>query len=342
MSRGTKIEWATATFNWVEGCTRAAVGNEADEGCAHCYAINFIGRGLRPGHSELVRLLKTPDARRDGERRDWSGEVAVHEGRFAQLDRWRSPERIFVNSLGDTFHAKVPTAALHRMLDRMAAVERHVYLLLTKRAKRARNVCFEWLSARGRTALPANIWPMVSASTERALIERAPPLLQIPARVRGLSLEPCLGPMPSLPSFLTGRASIGWVIFGGESGAKARPMNAEWPGIVRDACLAAEVPFFFKQWGQWSPKRPDDAACPPRRRIVLSDGTAVDPNDLRAEHFEALADGSATVMVRRRSVADAGHLLDGVEWQQLPPAWAAHVAAQAKAQTDSVATGGAR
>jgi protein gp37 len=143
---------------------------------------------------------------------------------------------IFVNSMSDLFHRDVPTEFIARVFEVMARASHHTFQLLTKRAKRLRALS---------SSLPwsDNVWLGVSVETA-TYVERIACLRDAPAAVRFLSLEPLLGPMPELP--LDG---INWVIVGGESGPGARPMRVEWARSVRDQCLAAGVPFFFKQWG---------------------------------------------------------------------------------------------
>jgi len=149
---------------------------------------------------------------------------------------WRKPQVIFVNSMSDLFHEKVPVAFIQRIFAVMGRADHHVFQILTKRAERLAELA-------GQLAWAPNIWMGVTVELQ-AYVSRIERLRTVPAAVRFLSLEPLLGPISDLP--LTG---IQWVIAGGESGPKARPMQAEWVRSVRDQCLAAGVPFFFKQWG---------------------------------------------------------------------------------------------
>jgi protein gp37 len=163
-------------------------------------------------------------------------QVTLHQDQVDLPLRWTKPQMVFVNSMSDLFHRDVPTEFIAQVFDAMARASHHTFQVLTKRARRlaALALSLPW---------PANVWLGVSVETGDYLW-RIDCLREVPAAVRFLSLEPLLGPMPDLPL-----GHINWVIAGGESGPGARPMRAEWARSVRDQCLAARVPFFFKQWG---------------------------------------------------------------------------------------------
>jgi protein gp37 len=154
---------------------------------------------------------------------------------------WKSPRVVFVNSMSDLFHARVPLDFVRRVFQVMADTPQHTYQVLTKRARRLRQVAskLDW---------PDNLWMGVSVETENEL-SRVDDLRQVPAAVRFLSCEPLLGPLPGLD--LDG---IHWVIAGGESGPRHRPLDGVWVTGIRDACQDAGVAFFFKQWGGRTPK----------------------------------------------------------------------------------------
>jgi protein gp37 len=214
MSQSSSIEWTNSTWNPVTGCTKVS------QGCKHCYAQRFAERfrGV-PGHPfEQGFDLKI-----------WPDRLELPLG-------WREPRRIFVNSMSDLYHEKVPQAFIRQVFDTMVAARQHTFQILTKRAKR--------LGELGRT-LPwrPNIWQGVSIEN-MDVAWRADELRKVPAEVRFLSLEPLLGPLDDLD--LTG---IQWVIVGGESGPGARPMEKGWVTSLRDRCRRQAVPFFFKQWG---------------------------------------------------------------------------------------------
>jgi protein gp37 len=213
MSDHSSIEWTDATWNPVTGCTKVSPG------CAHCY------------------IERTPAFRIAG-RRFVRGVIPVrlHDDRLDQPLHWRKPRRVFVNSLSDLYHEAVADEFIGRVFDAMRRAHWHRFQILTKRSARLRELA---------AMLPwaANVWQGVSVENA-AHVHRIHDLRQVPAAVRFLSIEPLLGPIPNLP--LDG---IDWVIVGGESGPTRRPVDAEWVRDIRDQCLAARVPFFFKQWG---------------------------------------------------------------------------------------------
>lgn len=228
MGDHSAIEWTEATWNPVTGCDRVSPG------CDHCYALTLAGR---------LKAMGQPKYQRDGDSRT-SGPgfaVTIHPTELDTPKRWRRPRRIFVNSMSDLFHPKVPANFVEQVFEVMAATPQHTYQILTKRPKRARQLL------RGWTPTP-NAWLGVSIE-EDSQVDRADILREVPAAIRFLSCEPLLGPLPSLD--LT---DIDWVIAGGESGPDFRPMQAEWAASLRNRCLDASVPFFFKQWGGRTPK----------------------------------------------------------------------------------------
>jgi len=175
---------------------------------------------------------------------------------------WRQPKMVFVNSVSDLFHEDIPANFINDVFRVIVAADWHVFQVLTKRATRLQELAptLPW---------PPNLWVGVSIESERYLY-RLSALLKIPAAVRFLSLEPLLGPIRALP--LRG---IDWVIVGGESGPQARPVDPQWVCCIRDRCVSAGVPFFFKQWGgRWKSrtgrkldgKAWDEFPTPKRRR----------------------------------------------------------------------------
>ena len=219
MAQTTSIEWTEATWNPVRGCTKVSPG------CKHCYAQTFAERwrGI-PGHpyEQGFDLRLVPE-------------------KLEEPLSWTKPRRIFVNSMSDLFHERVPEEFIQRVFEVMEQATRHTFQILTKRAARVRELA-------PRLPWPPNVWQGVSVETAR-YTSRIDDLQQVPAAVRFLSVEPLLGPIPALP--LDG---ISWVIVGGESGPKHRPLDPAWVREIRDQCVDARVPFFFKQWGGRTPK----------------------------------------------------------------------------------------
>lgn len=223
MGGSSAIEWTELTWNPVTGCDRVSPG------CAHCYALDLAARLKRMGQ---------PKYQRDGARRS-SGPgfgVTLHPQTLAEPLRWRTPRVVFVNSMSDLFHEEIPDDFIAQVFETMGRAHWHVFQILTKREERLAAMApdLPW---------PPNVWMGVSVENRR-FVHRVDSLRDVPAAVRFISAEPLLGPLDDLR--LDG---MGWVIVGGESGAKHRPIRAEWVRTVRDACFAANIPFFFKQWG---------------------------------------------------------------------------------------------
>jgi protein gp37 len=228
MASGSAIEWTEATWNPVTGCDRVSPG------CAHCYALDLAARLKRFGQAKYQI---------DGARAS-SGPgfaVTLHRQTLDVPLRWKKPRVIFVNSMSDLFHEEVPLDFIQEIFDVMSRAERHVFQILTKRHERLLELAplLPW---------PPNVWMGVSIENRR-FVHRADYLRGVPAAVKFISAEPLLGPLEDLD--LEG---IDWLIAGGESGPKHRPVKEEWLIDLRDMCLDAEVPFFFKQWGGLRPK----------------------------------------------------------------------------------------
>jgi protein gp37 len=208
------IEWTEATWNPVTGCSKVSPG------CAHCYAETFAERwrGVA-GHpyEQGFDLRFWPD-------------------RLEQPLRWKRPRTIFVNSMSDIFHEDVPEGFVDEVFDVMCRAHWHVFQILTKRHERLAELA-------NRLPWPPNVWIGVSIENRR-FVHRADSLREVPAAVRFISAEPLLGPLDGLD--LT---RVDWLIAGGESGPRHRAVRVEWLRALRDQCRAANVFFFFKQWG---------------------------------------------------------------------------------------------
>jgi protein gp37 len=189
----------------------------------------------------------------------WSGVVKVLEERLEIPKRWRKPRMVFVDSMSDLFHDDVPGTFLDAVFDVMEGCERHTFQVLTKRPCRLMDYVNRRWPPRSKT--PTNIWLGTSVEDGIRFRQRVPYLQGALSTVRWLSIEPLLGPLGITADDLDG---IDWVVVGGESGPRHRPMHAEWVREIRDACIAAGVPFFFKQWG--------GARQPPKGEPVLLDG----------------------------------------------------------------------
>jgi protein gp37 len=228
MATPTGIEWTEVTWNPTTGCDRISAG------CDNCYALALAKR---------LKAMGQPKYQADGDPRT-SGTgfaLTVHPQTLDEPYSWRQPRVVFVNSMSDLFHAKVPLGFVQDVFAVIADTPQHTYQVLTKRSTRLRKHAdkLDW---------PDNLWMGVSVESADVMF-RVDDLRQVPANVRFLSCEPLIGPLDGIN--LDG---IGWVIAGGESGPHYRPMQLAWARSIRDACQADGVPFFFKQWGGRTPK----------------------------------------------------------------------------------------
>lgn len=220
MAAGSSIEWTEATWNPVTGCTMVSPG------CAHCYAERMANRLQamgQPNYRNGFQLTLQPHAL----------EVPL---------RWKKPRTIFVNSMSDLFHADVPVGYIQRVFDVMKRANWHTYQILTKRSDRLLELdpMLEW---------QPHVWMGVSVESQK-YTARINDLRRTRAKLKFLSLEPLLGPLPKL-----NLKGIDWVIVGGESGPGARFMDPAWVIDIRDQCRRANVAFFFKQWGGTNKKK---------------------------------------------------------------------------------------
>lgn len=268
----SKIEWTDYTWNPTSGCTKKS------KGCIHCY-----------GEALAHRFW--------GERK--FSDVRCHPEKLDEPLKLRKPAKIFVNSMSDLFHQDVPDEFISSVFDVMGRKAAHqVFLILTKRPQRMA----EWTAKAYEENGPyPNVWLGVSVEDQTTADERIPLLLQTPAAHRFVSVEPMLGTVDIISSIFRPGVwesaggsqfsaikirGIDWVVAGGETGSGARPMHPDWVKSLRDQCVGARVPFFFKSWGEW--KHIMDNHEPGRRLW---------------EHVGKKA---------------SGHLIDGVEWRQFP------------------------
>jgi protein gp37 len=214
MASNSHIEWTDATWNPVTGCTKISPG------CKHCYAERLANRLKAMGQANY----------RNG------FEVTLQPQMLALPLHWKTPKRIFVNSMSDLFHEDVPDSYIQQVFEVMAKGHWHQYQVLTKRSERV-------LALNKKLPWEQQIWMGVSVEYEK-YARRIDDLRKTSAHVKFLSLEPLLGPLRKL-----NLRGIDWAIVGGESGPGARPIDPQWVTDIRDQCFQAGVPFFFKQWG---------------------------------------------------------------------------------------------
>ena len=307
----TEIEWARnpdgtkgETWNPVTGCDKCSPG------CDNCYALTMAGR---------LKLMGQPKYQNDGDPAT-SGPgfgVTCHPSEIGRPERWRKPRTVFVNSMSDLFHRDVPEPFIADVWNTMALTDRHTYQILTKRPQRMAEVLTRWEANGWQMRRSDMVWvgPMheplrnawlgTSIESDRYCF-RADHLRDTPAAIRFLSLEPLLGPLPSLD--LTG---IDWVIVGGESGKNARPMHPDWVRDIRDQCAETGTAFFFKQWGQWAPVElagMDDIALDESGVFMTPDGRI----------RELIEPHTRTELMYRPGKKRAGRELDGRVWDEMP------------------------
>ncbi|RVD13946.1 MAG: phage Gp37/Gp68 family protein [Mesorhizobium sp.] len=423
MADKSAIEWTDATWNPIVGCSILSPG------CTHCYAMRMAGRiEAMGGAKHYAGTTKKVNGNTV-----WTGKLAMApEHILMEPLTWRTPRKIFVNSMGDLFHEDVPDEWIDKVFAIMALAPQHTFQVLTKRATRMREYMLErWQPAPAhRLAWPggdaidipaeatgetredqvraacepfleklglvdtdnddlwtedgnakamtwtwplANVWLGVSAERQQEADERIPELLATPAAIRFVSAEPLLGPIdftrlrppvdkqrwgfPNIDAlrgtwFVDGHRTeeespfehalrLDWIIVGGESGPDARPMHPAWARSIRDQCAAADVPFFFKQWGEWVPicamddGQSDRYFDPPPERdpeairrcrigqcIMHADGERFDldqwSRNLSKRATHAFTTGNHAMHMFKVGKKAAGRMLDGVEHNGMP------------------------
>lgn len=308
MSNKSKIEWTDATWSPITGCTKVS------HGCTNCYAERVWKR---------LSAINMPYHGRK------FTDVKCHPERLEQPRHWRKPRRVFVNSMSDLFHEEVPFSYIRDVFITMQDTRRHVYQILTKRPARMFEF-FKWWYSEIDDSLMKDIYPHVwlgvSIEDQPTADERVTQLLQCPAAVRWLSIEPMLGPVDLeniafeheflyRVDVLRGSSrqdgcnepkstpKIDWIVVGGESGPKARPMHPGWVGSIRDHCQAAKVPFFFKHWGEYRYKK---AGVLPGRKFHPDQGIE--------DFLPEIVPGRFVRCGKKL----AGRMLDGRLWEEYP------------------------
>ena len=328
MSDKTKIEWTDSTWNPVTGCTRVSPG------CTNCY-IDWA-----PPFRINDRHFRDADGERSHAIGSTTG-VLLHPERLDQPLRWKRPRRIFVNSLSDLFHDAVSDEFIARVWATMwlASQNGHTFQILTKRHARMRSLLSSdrfvemigdcLTSDEQLLVWPlSNVWVGVTVEDQERADLRIPALLQTPAAVRFLSVEPMLGPVdlkPILAQISINRvhwafgmdifrpgprpAGIDWVICGGESGPHARPMHPDWARSLRNQCVSAGVAFHFKQWGEWAPVASDDPPVGRRDEFWMDAATG------KGTHYSRRRHAAHMVKIGKKA---AGRELDGRTWDEYP------------------------
>ena len=302
----TTIEWTDKVWNPVRGCTRVS------EGCTNCYAERTASRFSGPGmpYEGLIRSTSKGPL--------WTGKIRLVPEKLKEPLTWRTPCRVFVNSMSDLFHEGVPDSFIAEVFATMAACPRHTFQVLTKRPERMRHLLAgpkqhaQWPREMWHRSVLPNVWLGVSVENQEAADERIPLLLETPAAVRWISAEPLLGPVNLGRAQIAGRCGyycdesvghvdhgkVNWCVVGGESGPGSRPMHPDWARSLRDECQQMGIAYFFKQWGAWADVMASDAPLAPSVPMT----------------HPGLDD---TIMVRVGKKA-AGRLLDGRTWDEYP------------------------
>jgi protein gp37 len=333
MAGNSKIEWTDTTWNPLAGCTRAS------EGCDNCYAAVMalrldamaradIEAGRDPGAK--AKYIGTAVRTASG-RVAFNGTINLDEAALDEPYRWKKRRRVFVNSMSDLFHKDVHPGFIYQVFKVMAATPQHTYQVLTKRPENIMPA-MRLYGIGGATPRaepwPGNVQIGTSIENQKAADERIRHLVKVPAKVRFLSCEPLIGPVDlthhlgggyvrwhedgrMTPANVTHKP-LHWVIVGGESGSRARPMHPDWARSLRDQCQAAGVAYHFKQWGERIPYERSDGYVWHSQHgdVWQQDGESFQDKGLTLHHT-ALA-------FRRVGKHAAGRLLDGRTWDELP------------------------
>lgn len=321
MAANSKIEWCDHTFNpWI-GCTKVSAA------CKNCYAEAMMDKRFGrvkwgpQGHRARTSAAnwRKPLAWNEQQWYEcmscgWRGSYSERPAVFRcpkcnSLAVNKTRQRVFCASLADVFEDK-PELAVWRydLLNLIMETQNLIYLLLTKRPENVASMIGYQYGNPWGDGLPTNVWIGTSVENQQTADERIPHLLQIPAVVRFLSVEPLLEPIylnleenGRHPDYNWG---IDWVIVGGESGPNARPMHPDWVRSIRDQCIAADVPFLFKQWGEYAPLV-----------NLPSDCSIYGMKNKANWYWHEVAPSEASVRVGKHT---AGRLLDGREWNEFP------------------------
>ena len=327
----TKIEWTDATWNPIVGCSKVS------NGCKNCYALPMA---WRLQNNPNIDDIYHDAVKRDGGKTAWTGVINFNGEALLKPLKWKKTRKIFVNSMSDLFHENVPDEWIDRVFAVMALCPQHIFQILTKRPERmrayyqdpARDDKITWSQAeftkrfQSQSSALSNVWIGVSVEDQKTADERIPILLKTPAALRWVSAEPLLGPIEFGSVDMHGVAKVyrekiinhlDWVVVGGESGHGARPMHPDWVRGIQRQCEEANVPFLFKQWGEWEDqsnkeKCSSEILCHTQDMNVLGAGCKyggmLDP-DWREKG------GAIMGKVGKKA---AGRLLDGVEYDQYP------------------------
>jgi protein gp37 len=313
----SKIEWTDVTWNPVTGCDKVS------QGCKNCYA-EVMHRRLRGMFPEKYS-------------QPFLGHIQLHASELRKPLKWKKPKMVFVNSMSDLFHPDVPFDFIDDVFAVMDCCPQHTFQILTKRPDRMAQYFAEnraWRVGQLKYAYDSsdydlngwpleNVWLGTSCEDQKTANERIPYLLLAPAAVRFLSCEPLLGPIDLSISYpyRSLQSQFDWIIVGGESGPKARPMHPDWVRSLRNQCIITGVPFFFKQWGAWMPGEQNITSL--NQIASIDKGADVQLiNHAGIHNNRVLIDGVTEPLTRMFKVGkhNSGNLLDGVQHLNFPTA----------------------
>jgi len=327
----SKIEWTDKTWNPVIGCSKIS------EGCENCYAEKMAFRltnMLKNTKNHISNEINTSCIAYSSiiENGKWNGKTALRKDKLQEPSKWKKPCKIFVCDMGDLFHESVPFQWIDKIFTVCACNPHHIFQLLTKRPERALKY-FNWkepdwanegMREDDGVKIPFkdwkwpldNVWIGVTVENQEQSEIRIPLLSKIPVRIKYISCEPLLGPIDLSEIIYEGQKIyplkfINWVIAGGESGPGSRPMHPDWVRSLQDQCEATNIPFFFKQWGEY---RPFEKMSKPNFYI-----------DSATNKINFIVDGKwldypliTNCMFLKIGKKKAGRLLDGIIYNEFP------------------------
>lgn len=305
--KDSKIEWTNDTYNPIKKKGGGFYCFKVSPACTHCYAETMARRTAAMQHGEFVpyaNMKKFP-------------ELELRRGMLQGWAKKRDAKMNFVSSMTDVFGEFVPDEWVFEILDAMRAAHRQIFQVLSKRAMRANQLCHAWLKLRGLCVMPDNIWIGFSTENQETFSERVLWLIDIPAKTRFISCEPLLSNINMFPYLQmtvdqrTGQPGslIDWVIVGGESGNKKtiRPMLTDWARSIKNQCEVANVPFFFKQFGEWVEYT--------QLHDELKKTLHAQKSKWKIQNFEM---GNYVHTFHRVGKRSSGASLDGKEYKQFP------------------------
>ena len=319
----TKIEWTNETWNPIIGCNKVSLG------CDNCYAEKMAYRLMHMPYGADYQFVLSDNGKSDPEKYKnlpkWNGETHFQKSQLDNPLKWKKPRMIFVVSMGDLFHESIPFEWIDKVFEVIFQTPQHTYQILTKRPERMKKYFEhqnELLKDLGGYSPPPFIWLGVTAENQEQANKRIPILLEIPAAIRFVSIEPMLSKI-DIQKYLTPGADglpeeveryhdwIDWVICGGESGSKARPMHPDWTRSLRDQCKKIGTPFFFKQWGEYTPNNSNTKWY---KNIGISEDGGLFNKEIDLDAWQ----GRNFKLMFKVGKSKTGNLLEGKEHNEMP------------------------